>query len=204
MRILIADDHAMVLDMMAMLLSGEKDIEVVPCSDLPTSVALLSSSPPFDLVLLDYNMPGMNGLDGLQLARDAAQGCPVAIMSGVAPRSIAQEALDAGAAGFIPKTMPATSLINAVRFMMSGEQFAPVSMFGEDEDITLNPLARGLSPRELEVLDGVCRGNANKEIAHELDLQEVTIKLHMKNLCRKLDAKNRTHAAMIARDAGLF
>ncbi|MEO0390226.1 MAG: LuxR C-terminal-related transcriptional regulator, partial [Pseudomonadota bacterium] len=58
--------------------------------------------------------------------------------------------------------------------------------------------------RELEVLSGLCRGMANKEIARELDLQEVTIKLHVKTLCRKLDAKNRTQAAMIAKEAGLF
>ena len=68
----------------------------------------------------------------------------------------------------------------------------------------MNALAKGLSPRELDVLGGLCRGLANKEIARELDLQEVTIKLHVKTLSRKLNAKNRTHAAILAKEAGLF
>jgi DNA-binding NarL/FixJ family response regulator len=67
-----------------------------------------------------------------------------------------------------------------------------------------HPLADKLSPREIEVLDGLCRGLSNKEIARELELQEVTIKLHVRTLCRKLDAKNRTQAALTAKEAGLF
>jgi DNA-binding NarL/FixJ family response regulator len=67
-----------------------------------------------------------------------------------------------------------------------------------------NPLAQNLSARELQGLGGLTRGLSNKEIARELELQEVTIKLHVKTLCRKLEAKNRTHAAMIAKDANLF
>ncbi|MEL7173076.1 MAG: LuxR C-terminal-related transcriptional regulator, partial [Pseudomonadota bacterium] len=67
-----------------------------------------------------------------------------------------------------------------------------------------HPLAASMSERERQVLSGLCRGLSNKEIARELDLQEVTIKLHVKTLCRKLDARNRTQAAMIAKDAGLF
>ena len=101
--------------------------------------------------------------------------------------------------------MAARSLINAVRFMAAGETFVPVAFMTQEEPgVESNPLAKGLSGRELEVLGGLCRGLANKEIARELDLQEVTIKLHVKTLCRKLDAKNRTHAAMIAKEAGIF
>lgn len=204
MKILIADDHALVLDMMSMLLQSESDIEVETASDLPSSLDKLKNNGIFDLVLLDFHMPGMNGLDGLGKALEAAHGRPVAIMSGVAPQAIARQALDAGAAGFIPKTMPAKSLINAARFMASGEKFAPVAFFTAESEAAQNPIAKDLSARELDVLNGVCRGLANKEIARELDLQEVTIKLHMKTLCRKLKARNRTHAVIIAKDAGLF
>ena len=150
-------------------------------------------------------MPGRNGLEGLKKAKEANEPWPVAVMSGTAPKAIAQEALDAGAIGFLPKTMAASSMINAIRFMSAGETFVPVSfMTAEEPEAETNPLAKGLSPRELEVLSGLCRGLANKEIARELDLQEVTIKLHVKTLCRKLDAKNRTHAAILAKEAGLF
>ncbi|MCT8159744.1 response regulator transcription factor [Pseudoruegeria sp. SHC-113] len=206
MKVLVADDHDLVLDMMRMLLTSEPDVEVETAGDLDGAIAVMEADAGFDLVLLDFNMPGMDGLDGLARALAAGGGSPVALMSGVASRAVAQAALDAGAAGFLPKTMTAKSLMNAARFMASGEKYAPVDFMTSEpvDGEGLPTVAQELTPREMEVLGGVCRGLSNKEIALELDLQEVTIKLHMKTLCRKLDARNRTHAAMIARTAGLF
>ena len=80
----------------------------------------------------------------------------------------------------------------------------PVEMMREEAEAEAHPLTSKLSARELEVLDGLCKGQSNKEIARDLDLQEVTIKLHVRTLCRKLDAKNRTQAALAAKEAGLF
>lgn len=204
MKILIADDHELVRDTLAAFLEKENDIEVTSVEDLTAAIKTIKGGIRFDLVLLDYSMPGMNGLDGLEQAIEESIGRPVAVMSGTAPKAIAQEALDKGAIGFLPKTMGAKSLVNAVRFMVAGETFVPVKFMTEEVVEDINPLAKGLSARELDVLNGLCRGLANKEIARELALQEVTIKLHVKTLSRKLDAKNRTHAAMIAKDAGLF
>jgi two-component system nitrate/nitrite response regulator NarL len=127
-----------------------------------------------------------------------------AILSGTATRAIAETALAAGAAGFLPKTIAAKSLIHAVRFMAAGEKYVPVKFMTERDEEKPNPLASKLTPRELEVLNGLVDGRSNKEIAKSLDLQEVTIKLHVKTLCRKLAARNRTHAAMIAKDMGTF
>ena len=124
-------------------------------------------------------------------------------MSGMATKAIAQEAIDAGAIGFLPKTMAAKSMVNAVRFMAMGETYVPLDFLNAAEDDAQTPLAKLLSEREMQVLGGLCRGLSNKEIARELDLQEVTIKLHVKTLCRKLDAKNRTQAAMIGKEAGV-
>ena len=149
-------------------------------------------------------MPGMNGLDGLKKAIASSFGKPVALMSGTASKAIAQEAIDVGAIGFLPKTMAAKSLINAVRFMAMGETYVPRDFLNAEEPEADIPLAKQLSEREQQVLGGLCKGLSNKEIARELDLQEVTIKLHVKTLCRKIEAKNRTHAAMIAKEAGLF
>lgn len=205
MKVLVVDDHTLVLDMISSLLASEDDIQVESSENFQCALKMLNTGRPYDVTLLDFSMPGMTGLEGLTAALDAAQGKPVAIMSGVASKETALKAISAGAAGFIPKTMQAKSLVNAVRFIATGEIFVPnVFIDGTKDTPDDNPLAKDLSNREYEVLEGVCRGLANKEIARELDLREVTIKLHMKNLCRKIEANNRTHAAMIARNAGLF
>ncbi len=204
MRILLADDHDMVRETISAYLRSEGGAEVTLATDLPGAMDLIAAEGPFDLVLLDYQMPGMYGLEGLATALAANGGKGVAILSGSAPANTAKAALDAGAIGFIPKTMGAQSLLNAVRFMSAGEIYAPVELMRADDAAPAHPLAERLSPRELEVLNGLCRGLSNKEIARELDLQEVTIKLHVRTLCKKLDAKNRTQAALTAKETGLF
>ena len=129
----------------------------------------------------------------------------MALMSGIAPREVAEKALEMGAAGFLPKTLPAKSLVNAVRFMAMGEQYAPIDFMTTAAEVTpVNPLAAKLTPRELDMLKQLCEGKSNKEIARDLGIQEPTVKLHMKTLYRKIDAHNRTQAAMIAKEAGLF
>lgn len=204
MRLLLADDHDLVLETLASFLSSEGGFEVETCNSLEAACDKIGNDIAYDLVLLDYSMPGMNGLEGLERAIAASFGRPVAIMSGTANKSVAQDAIDAGAIGFLPKTMAAKSLVNAVKFMAMGEQYVPLDFLNADDSTPTAPLAKKLSEREMQVLGGLCRGLSNKELARELDLQEVTIKLHVKTLCRKLDAKNRTQAAMIGKDAGLF
>lgn len=204
MRILLADDHDMVRETISAYLETEGGAEVTLATDLSGALDIIHKDGPFDLVLLDYQMPGMQGLTGMIQAISANNGKGVAILSGSAPAKTAREALDAGAIGFIPKTMGAQSLLNAVRFMSAGEIYVPVDLMRKEETAPDHPLAAKLTPRELEVLEGLCRGLSNKEIARELDLQEVTIKLHVRTLCRKLEAKNRTQAALAAKEAQLF
>jgi len=204
MRVLIADDHDLLRDTLDLWFQQER-IEVTPAEDLDSALQVVEKNEPFDLILLDYGMPGMNGLDGLTRGLDAGKGARVAVMSGVAPREVAEQALEMGAAGFLPKTLPAKSLVNAVRFMAMGEQYAPIDfMTAAPETEVVNPLAQKLTPRELQMLEKLCEGLSNKEIARALDIQEPTVKLHMKTLYRKIGAHNRTQAALIARDAGLF
>ncbi|MBK5928760.1 response regulator transcription factor [Rhodobaculum claviforme] len=205
MRVLIADDHDLLRDTLVSFIAQEGGIETVTAADLAGAIARIESDGPFDLVLLDYGMPGMNGLEGLRRVMAMGGGQRAAIISGTAPRDIAEEALALGAAGFVPKTLPAKRLVNAVRFMAMGEQYAPVDfMTAAEEPAARHPLAARLTPRELQMLEGLCEGKSNKEIARGLDLTEPTIKLHMKTLYRKLDAANRTQAALIAKEAGLF
>lgn len=204
MRILLADDHDLVRETLSAFLEMEETFTVSQANDLTQAKRSMETHDPFDLILLDYEMPGMNGLSGLDNIMTAAGRKPVALISGTANKAVAEEALDMGAAGFLPKSMAASSLVNAVKFMAMGEKYAPIDFMTQEDADDDHPLKDKLSGRELEVLSGLCRGLANKEIAREVDLQEVTIKLHVKTLCRKLEAKNRTHAAMIAKDAGLF
>lgn len=199
MRILVADDHDLVRETIALFLQNEASAEVVPVESLDAALAATEATGSFDLVLLDYDMPGMDGLGGLGRMIAANGGKPVAILSGTASPQVAQDALSAGAAGFIPKTLGSKSMASAINFMVAGETFLPFE-FMQSRTATVG----NLTERESEVLRGLCQGKSNKEIARDLDLQEVTIKLHVKTLCRKLDARNRTQAAMIARDRGLF
>ena len=203
MHVLLADDHELVRDTISAFLEREPGITITVVGDFHAAAQKMLREGPYDLVLLDYGMPGMNGLEGLRSARELNFGKPVAILSGTATRQIAEDALAAGAIGFLPKSMAAKSLIHAIRFMAAGEQYAPIQFMTEREEVAENALASRLTKRELEALTGLLRGRSNKEIARDLDLQEVTVKLHVKTLCRKLEARNRTHAAMIAKEAGL-
>lgn len=204
MHVLLADDHDLVRDTLAMYLQVEGGIHTDHAATLDDVFDLIKNRSSYDLILLDLNMPGMNGLTGLKRVLEIGTDQPIALISGEATREIAEEALELGAAGFIPKSLPAKSLVNAVRFMAMGEKYAPVDFMTAEESGPSNPLADQLTRRELQVLKGLTEGKTNKQIARDLDVQEPTVKLHIKNTYRKIGAPNRTVAALIAREAGLF
>jgi DNA-binding NarL/FixJ family response regulator len=199
-KIILADDHDLFRESVAAMMEAEGDLEVVALPDLAGVLTQLGLAPA-DLVLLDYQMPGMNGLEGLEAVIGLSEGRPVALITGATRRDLAEQAMAAGAAGFVPKTIGVKAMISAVRLMAQGGRFAPMALL--DETPARVALFGELTRREIDVLRGICEGKSNKEIARDLDVQEVTIKLHVKTLSRKLGARNRTHAAMIARDHGL-
>lgn len=204
MKILLADDQELVRDAIAAILRNEADFAVDVASTLNVALEKAGKSAGYDIILLDYTMPGMNGLEGLAAMKLCRPATSVAILSGTASNAVGVAAIAAGAAGFLPKTMATRTLVSAIRHMAAGEIYAPLAM-SASHDATARQLGGALmTPRETEVLRLLCQGKSNKEIGRDLDLQEVTVKLHVKTLYRKIGARNRTHAAMLAKEAGLF
>lgn len=198
-RLLLADDHDLVRETIAEYLRLRGGYGVSVTASLEETLDAVRTDGPFDLILLDYSMPGMDSLSGLARMKEAVS-CPVAIISGTAPPDVARRALRSGAAGFLPKTLDPMSLVSAVQHMLLGETYMPMEFLSEAAQMEDRIV---LTPREHDVLRGVAEGKSNKEIARDLNIQEVTVKLHVKTLSRKLGARNRTHAAMLGRDMGL-
>lgn len=215
MRLLIADDHKLLRETLGSFLAQQEDISTVTVGDITEAQRAIASCGPFDLVLLDYGMPGMESLDGLQAILSQENAPAVVLISGMAPHEVVERALQMGIRGFLHKSMPATSTLNALRFMALGERYVPVDFMmcqaerrGAEAAAPPPPpgareLAQSLTPRETEVLQALCHGHTNKEIARALGLSEPTIKLHVKTLYRRLGVSNRTQAAMAAQSQGL-
>lgn len=211
MRVLLADDHTLVrqgLIPFVKMLDAEVDVAEAADVDEALKAARAGAVGGFDLVLLDLKMPGMRGIQGLQAMRQVLPDTPVVILSGSVESSDVIAAADNGAAGYLPKTLNSTAMINALRLVLSGERYfpsfafnAPRSEKAEDGYADDNPLSR-LDERERVILGMVVDGRTNKEIARALDLQEVTIKVQTRNIYRKLGAANRSQAVRIAMENG--
>ena len=197
LHVLIADDHQLIREMVEMYLKAQPDIAVSLADSLASTLEACSAQGGFDVVMLDLAMPGMAGLAGVEKVLAANSGKPVVLFSGNASRDTVNQAIAMGAKGFIPKTLQAKSLTNAIRFVAAGETFLPMSYVMDDQP-TPEQQGWNLSAQETRVLKKLCEGKTNKEIAREMELSEVTIKMYMRSICSRLGAKNRTHAAMIA------
>lgn len=195
MKILLADDHALIRDTISAWL-GQRMNRVTGCASLTEAESLLDAGNAFDIVLLDLNMPGMEGVDSVRRMVERVAPIPVAVITGSATPLIAQQVIEAGARGFLPKTLTAKSLEAAIQFIVAGQVFMPYAA----DETRRRATDLGLSTREIEVLEHLCHGLTNRAIAEDLGLKEVTIKLYVKTLCRKLGVANRTQAALRGRD----
>lgn len=203
-NVLLCDDHILVGDAVAQILDGEGDFRVTTCRNLPEALDALSQFH-YGIVLLDLQMPGMVGLPSIERVIAAANGARVVLFSGNASADLTRKAVASGAAGFIPKTLPIRSLPAALRLVQSGQVFMPVNAFDtptavpDSADRTIR-----LSTLHIDILRMVREGKTNKEIARSIANSETGVKMHLRSIFDKLQAKNRAHAVTIAAEHGLI
>ena len=214
MKILVADDHPLYREAVRVQLERLFDhaliLEVASLEE--AEAASSSGETPFDLFLFDFHMPGMS-LAALSRLADKHQGVPIAVISGTADAADVRAVIQAGARGFIPKTASGSHFARAIELLLAGGTSVPADLMlapnaGENPEPDIASAARpdwmtGLTAREFDVLRGVTRGLSNKEVGRELGLAEVTIKLHLRSIFRKMGARSRSDAAVIATKAGV-
>lgn len=209
MQILIADDHDLVREGLRPILSKlDPDVQILECASFPDAVRLADENAGLDLALLDLRMPGMAGTSGVIEFLKRHADVPVMIISGYYRRQDVVDALHHGAMGFVPKTLGAEAMLNAFRLVLAGEKFIPADLLpgggGDESGLRPGDEAIGkLTTRERDVLGKLLEGLPNKAIGRALGIQEVTVKLHLRNVYRKLGAANRAHAVKIAIGLGL-
>lgn len=206
-KVLIADDHVMILEMLKMYLAETPDISATTVKDLPSALQAIETDGAYDLILVDLDMPGMNGLSGLTQALEANAGKPVGILTSNPSSRIVDEAMALGAAGIVLKTASLKNLPNELRLMAGGGRYLPMELVekrqsGAAATAAVEP-AGALSRRETEVLQLLAEGLSNRDIGLRLSLAEPTVKMHVKSVCRKLGVSNRTQAVIQARDRKL-
>lgn len=200
--VLIADDHKLLAESLALYLTADGGFATDRAETLDEALERIATTGGYDVVLLDLDMPGMGGLAGIERAISANKEGRVVLFSGQARQEAALRAMELGAAGFMPKTLSPKSLAAAVRFVAAGEVYFPSSlarsrpMNGRSGEVQM-------SSRELQVLRGICEGQTNKDIAADLSLTEVTVKMYVRSVCTKLKASNRTQAAITALATGI-
>lgn len=216
--LLLADDHALVREGLKHSLGAlAPEVTFIEAATADQVIAALAAEQSVDLVLLDLVMPGSEGFDLLARVCDSCPELPVVMLSGSSDPQKMRKALDIGAAGFITKSATAEVMLSALRLVLAGGIYVPPDMLRENAPATAEPRAQasgvtrspgslpaGLTNRQLEVLGCICQGKSNKHIARELDMAGNTVKTHVAAIFRTLGVDNRTQAALVARELGLF
>ena len=198
MRVLLAEDQAMVRGALSALLSREADIEVVAEVARGDQVVAAALSVRPDVALLDIEMPGGSGLEAAQALQKALPTCRCVILTTFSRSGYLRRAMESGAVGFLLKDAPASELGVALRRVMAGERVV-------DPELALAALAEGsnpLTPRERDVLSASLFGASLAEIAARLVLSEGTVRNHLSTAMQKLGAQNRMEAARLAEQKG--
>jgi len=212
-RVLLADDQALVRGGFASILAGQPDMEVVgEAADGAEAVELAGTTRP-DVVVMDIRMPRLDGIAATRLLLERhASPARVLMLTTFNQEAYVYDALRAGASGFLLKSSPPRELAGAIRTVAAGEALlAPEITRAMIEDFVQRPrpgaatpdLLTALTPRELEVLGLIARGRSNGEIAADLFLSEPTVKTHVTRILAKLQLRDRVHAVVLAYECGL-
>lgn len=204
MRVLIADDHPLYREAAALRIRRlYPDALVGEVSSLPElRQTTAEGSAPYDLILLDYHMPGMSSEALVQLVGEFT-ATPLAVISGTSANADIRAAVHAGLRGFIPKTSSSEHFALALQILLAGGSSVPADiLLDRPSTSAVKSWLAKMTEREQEVLRGVIQGRSNKEIARQMDVAEVTVKLHLRSVFRKMDVKSRAEAAVKAVKAG--
>jgi DNA-binding NarL/FixJ family response regulator len=207
-RVLVVDDQQLIREGIASLLGIQQGIVVVGTArDGREAVEEAVALQP-DIVLMDVRMPGMDGVEAVTVLRGRAPACRVIMLTTFDDEEYVVRALRAGAVGYLLKDLPARELANAVRLACAGvaqfDSAAAARLAAALSRAAPDPVDDVLTMREIEVLKLVAAGSTNREIAERLYLSEGTVKNHISRILGRLGLRDRTQAAIYARDRGLL
>lgn len=205
-KVLIVDDHILVRDgLRAVLLSSFPACEIAEAGSFGETLARLEATHDFDMVLLDLNIPDASRFSALEQLRSDFPTLPVVMVSGSYDRVTVRDALAAGAAGFLPKTLDRATILDAIQQILAGEIYVPEELQSDavaDEEDSIRKRIDTLTPQQRVVLGRLVAGRLNKQIAHELDISMTTVKAHVSAILCKLNVFSRTQAVILANKIG--
>ncbi|MBN8764802.1 MAG: DNA-binding response regulator [Thiobacillus sp. SCN 64-317] len=204
MKTLLADDHPLMRAGVRQVLSQlEPPVEIIDAHDYPSLFAQTALHPDLDLALVDLNMPGFIGMQGIAQYRNRFPDVPLVVLSASESPHDIRNALEAGALGYIPKAAPTAVMLVALRQVLAGDLFVPTCLGnGHGGPHAVVPVDlevlrdSGLTARQLEVARLLAQGSANKAIAAMLAMSESTVKVHTTAIFRALGVSNRTEAIL--------
>lgn len=203
-RILVADDHPMLREGLVAVLVTQTDLEVVgEARDGEETVRLAESLEP-DLILLDLEMPGMDGVEVLENLRDAGSTSRAVVFTAYDTDERILGALRAGARGYLLKGASRQEIFDAIHTVHSGGSLLQPLVTSRLLDRMKAPETEDLTPRESEVLTLLAKGFSNRKISEELFITERTVKFHVSSLIHKLGVENRTETVTVAAQRGLI
>ncbi|MGH2657988.1 MAG: response regulator [Actinomycetota bacterium] len=203
-RILIADDHPVVRDGLTAMLATQDDFDVVgEASDGAEAVALVGRHEP-DVVLMDLRMPELDGVSATARILERPHAPRILVLTTYDTDADILRALDVGATGYLLKDAPREDLFRAIRGAARGEAVLSPAVASRVMEKMRGPAEEMLTTREIEVLDLVAHGRANREIARDLYLSEATVKTHLLHIFAKLGVDDRTAAVTVAMERGVL